>query len=110
MSESSQASQSSDGDVEAALHEALSALLHPALRGAPDTTMLRDEVCQYVELARERGDRVERVIVTLKEEIRAAARVGHYVSRAEQTLTERVVRWCIEEYYTPPAATDHERS
>ena len=110
MRESDRVSQGSDGGAEPTLRESLSALLRLALRSTRKADTLRDAVSRYVASARERGDRVERVIVDLKREIHAAAGVGRYVTKEEQALTECVVRWCIEGYYGPPARRDHDRT
>ena len=79
--------------------ESLSRLLRPAVHGEVETERLRDAVHDYVNDARERGEPVERVIVDLKQEIRAAAGIGLYVSRETRAVMESVVRWCIEGYY-----------
>ena len=92
------------------MRESLSVLLRPALDGAVDTDTLRDAVCLYVAFARERGDRAERVMVDLKQQIRAAAGMSRDVTTPEQSLTERVIHWCIEGYYGPWNAADRDRT
>ena len=80
---------------------ALPALLRAALDGADDIRPLRDAVCRYVDTARERGDRVEHVIIDLKMEMRAAGAVDRYATSQERALAEGVIRWCIERFYGP---------
>jgi hypothetical protein len=80
--------------------EPLAAALRAAFRehGA-DIALLREAVCDHVDAARARGDPVERVIIDLKEEMRAAGVVDRYVRAEERALAESVIRWCIERYY-----------
>lgn len=47
----------------------------------------------------QRGEPVERVIIDLKQEMRAAGVVNLYVRPEERALAEAVIRWCIERYY-----------
>jgi hypothetical protein len=80
--------------------------LGAALRGNVSTEALRDAVCRYVDAARERGERVERVIISLKQEMRAAGVVDNYAAPKERALAEMVIRWCIERCYGRPARAD----
>ena len=43
--------------------------------------------------------RVERVIIDLKQELRAAGVVDRYARPEEHAVAESVIRWCIERYY-----------
>ena len=83
--------------------EVLAANLRTAMRA--EAASLRDAVCEYVDAARQRGEPVERVIIDLKQEMRAAGVVDRYVKPNERALAESVIRWCIERYYgTVPRA------
>ena len=48
---------------------------------------------------RARGEPVERVIIDLKQEMRAAGAIDRYARPEERALAESVIRWCIERYY-----------
>ena len=86
--------------------EALSANLRAALRLSTDTAIPRDVVDAYVDEARLRGEPVERVIIDLKQEMRAAGVIDPYAHPRERALAESVIRWCIERYYGPTARAD----
>jgi hypothetical protein len=73
--------------------------LREALRRGLADAGLREEVCAYVDAARQRGDPVERVIIDLKRELHAAGVIDRYADPHERALAESVVRWCIERYY-----------
>ena len=80
--------------------ETLAQNLRTALRASgAGAAALRDAVCEYVDAARQRGEPVERVIIDLKQEMRAAGVVDRYVKPNERALAESVIRWCIERYY-----------
>ena len=59
---------------------------------------LREAVFEFTRGARERGQRVERVIIELKELARRAAASGATYA-ALTALTQCVVGWAIQEYY-----------
>mgnify|MGYP007010099049 CR=1 FL=1 len=61
--------------------------------------VLREAVCDYVDAARQRGDPVERIIIDLKQELRAAGAIDRYAHPKERELAESVIRWCIQRYY-----------
>ena len=84
--------------------ETLAANLRTAMRA--EAASLRDAVCEYVDAARQRGEPVERVIIDLKQEMRAAGVVDRYVKPNERALAESVIRWCIERYYGTAARGD----
>ena len=63
-------------------------------------------MCSYVDKARGRGEPVERVIIDLKQEMRAAGVVDRYQRPDERPLAESVIRWCIERYYGSPPRGD----
>jgi hypothetical protein len=73
--------------------------LRGALRREPEAESLRDAVCEYVDAARQRGAPVERVIIDLKQEMRAAGAIDRYANPKERDLAEAVIRWCIQRYY-----------
>jgi len=80
--------------------EILAANLRTAMRASgAEAASLRDAVCEYVDAARQRGEPVERVIIDLKQEMRAAGVVDRYVKPNERALAESVIRWCVERYY-----------
>jgi hypothetical protein len=85
--------------------DSLATRLRAARRDATATGALREAVCGYVDAARARGERVEQVIISLKQEMRAAGVVDMYSDRAERTLAESVIRWCIERYYGSAGGT-----
>ena len=80
-----------------------------ASRYGADTAKLRAAVRQHVDAARGRGDRVERVIIDLKQEMHAAGLFDRHAAIGERSLAESVIRWCIERYYGP-ASTSNEGS
>jgi hypothetical protein len=77
----------------------LTANLRGALRREAGAETLRDTVCEYVDAARQRGDPVERVIIDLKQEMRAAGAIDRYAHPKERELAESVIRWCIQRYF-----------
>ncbi len=79
--------------------EPFAVALHAAFREPGNVAALRDAVCGYVDAARARGEPVERVIIDLKREMRAAGLVDRYVRPDERAVAESVIRWCIERYY-----------
>jgi hypothetical protein len=79
--------------------EPLTGALRAAFRDPGDVAALRDTVCSYVDAARARGEPVERVIIDLKQEMRAAGVVDCYVRPGERAVAESVIRWCIERFY-----------
>ena len=88
-----------DGDAAIASRASLPSRLRAALGAPGDVGTLRDVVCRYVDAARARGEPIERVIIDLKQELRAAGAIDRYASKEERALGEGVVRWCIERYY-----------
>lgn len=79
--------------------DSLSTRLQALLRGGVQSDALREAVNGYVDEARRRGEPVERVIIDLKQEMRAAGVVDVYVRPGERALAEPVIRWCIDRYY-----------
>ena len=79
--------------------EPFAVALHGAFREPDNVAALRDAVCGYVDGARARDEPVERVIIDLKQEMRAAGLVDRYVRPEERAVAESVIRWCIERYY-----------
>jgi hypothetical protein len=79
--------------------EPFAVALRAAFREHGDVAALRDTVCSYVDAARARGEPVERVIIDLKQEMRAAGVVDRYLRPGERAVAESVIRWCIERYY-----------
>ena len=73
--------------------------LRAAFREPGDVATLRDAVCTYVDAARARGEPVERVIIDVKQGMRAAGVVDRYARPEEHAVAESVIRWCIERYY-----------
>jgi len=62
------------------------------------TEELRGAVCAYVRDQREAGTRAELVVIAVKQIINLADL--HPIRTLERrALTERVVTWCISEYY-----------
>src|SRR5690242_3292421 len=86
-------------NVSHSLREPFSAALHAIVREYGDVAALRDAVCNYVDAARAGGEPVERVIIDLKQEMRAAGAIDRYARPEERALAESVIRWCIERYY-----------
>jgi hypothetical protein len=93
FSSSSGAQDGSERRLRLALTDALSGLPDGA---APDG--LRDAICGYVRERRDAGDQAEAVVIAVKRIINVAdLRPGRPIERRE--LTERVISWCIAEYY-----------
>jgi hypothetical protein len=73
-------------------------------RGA-ENGELRTATCEYVREMRERGVAPEAAVVAVKEILRRTL-VGQTPTqdsrRDAEALVERVVTWCIEEYYRGP--------
>jgi hypothetical protein len=78
------------------------ALVSAAERRDYSSAELHAEVCGYVRDLRESGLPPETVVIALKHAVRDST-LGLSPGRAERRhsseLLERVVRWCIEEYY-----------
>jgi hypothetical protein len=92
----------SDNSSARTSRDQLSTLLRAAFRGGLiDTEPLREAVCAYVDAARERGDRVERVIIDLKRMMELSGVWRRSASRKEEAIAEGVIRWCIDRYYRP---------
>jgi hypothetical protein len=84
-----------------------------AVRAARDaraaTPELRDVVCDHVRELKRRGYPPERVLIAVKGLLREAGvtKTGPLADRGsallgpETELVERVVAWCIEEYFPP---------
>jgi len=88
----------------------LAAALRFALAPGAEAAELRDTVCRYVDAAHARGEPVERVIVDVKEQLRALDAIERYARPNERALAESVIRWCIERYYGAPSQADYTRS
>jgi hypothetical protein len=86
-------------DLPEGLRRALVAAAATRDYSAPE---LHEEVCGYVRDLRDRGHPPETVVVAVKRAVRGAT-VGLSPYKVERRhaadLLERVVRWCIEEYY-----------
>ncbi len=73
------------------------------------TPELRDAVCDFVRELKERGYPPERVLAAVKALLAEAGikKIGPLADRGSATLgpeteiVERVVAWCIEEYFPP---------
>lgn len=74
-----------------------------------ETERLRGAACAYVRELREQGVTPEGAIVSVKDVLRRAV-MGHtptHDSRREaDSMLERVVTWCIDEYYRPASSPD----
>ena len=84
--------------------EALRGAFRAALnaRQPSDVDRLREAACEYVRALRERGESPESVVVAVKDVLRRASNgqtPTHDSRREADTLVERVVTWCISEYY-----------
>ena len=101
---------SSDGSVAgpaavpARLRQALAATTRvrgdlPAVLGQE----VHDAICEYVGQLRRQGLPPERALIAVKRALDDAGVSRRYGSPHE-AFTERVVRWCIEEYYREPEA------
>ena len=78
------------------------ALIAAAVTRDYTTPALHDEVCDYVRGLRDRGLPPETVVVAVKSAVREATLgLGPYQAERRHgvELLDRVVRWCIEEYY-----------
>ena len=98
MSEALSSPDTPPHDAEAdALRAAIVKAFHS--RGDRDTSDdLRDAVCEYVRGRRGAGTRAEEVVIAVKRIIDLAdLRPIRTVER--RALTERLVTWCIAEYY-----------
>ena len=94
----SQSSPDSPGDPLAdRLRRAIgNAFQAPAQRDVTDE--LREAVCAFVHAKRDEGARIEEVVIAVKAAVDLAElRPIRTLERRE--LTERVVTWCIAEYY-----------
>jgi hypothetical protein len=86
-----------------------------AAREAHEATReLREAVCAYVHDLKERGYPPERVLIDVKGLLAEAGirKTGPLTDRGSATLgpeteiVERVVEWCIEEYFPPLTKAD----
>jgi hypothetical protein len=76
------------------------------------TPELRDAVCDHVRELKRRGYPPERVLIAVKALLAEAGvrKTGPLADRGSETLgpeteiVERVVAWCIEEYFPPATA------
>jgi hypothetical protein len=86
------------------------AVVRAAREARTTTPELRDAVCDYVSELKERGYPPERVLVVVKALVaEAGIRKGRMPAVAasldpETEIIERVVAWCIEDYF--PASAD----
>jgi hypothetical protein len=76
--------------------------------GTADDKALEEAICEYTRVLRNAGAPPEKTLVSVKAAAQAAGieRVSYEV---QQTTVERIVRWCIREYYDvdrrqPPAS------
>jgi hypothetical protein len=86
--------------------EALRGAFRAALGGrqASDVEQLRVAACEYVRELRVRGVSPESAVVAVKDVLRralAGQTPTHDSRREADVLLERVVTWCIAEYYRP---------
>ena len=97
----SEALESSPDPPRDPLAERLRAAIAGAFQARGDsdiTEELRDAVCDYVRARRAAGVRAEEVVIAVKRIIDLAEfRPVRTLER--RALTERVVTWCISEYY-----------
>ena len=101
--------RSKDNDEEAGLQRAhdVPEGLRRALRAAGATRdygspTLHREVCDYVRDLRDRGLPPESVVIAVKSAVHGATGPSPRATergRRSAELLDRVVRWCIEEYY-----------
>ena len=81
----------------------LTHLLSPAREGREiDETALRAAVCTYVRLLKDANFPPERVLVSVKRLANAGGvpdSNDHRPGLQRDTLMERIVDWCIAEYY-----------
>lgn len=91
--------------------EALRRAFREALNGRQqsDFEVLRVAACEHVRELRARGDSPESVVVAVKDIMRRA--IGgqtptHDSRREAEALVERVVTWCISEYYRSDAGEE----
>jgi hypothetical protein len=59
---------------------------------------LRESVCRFVRVQRAAGTRAEEVVIAVKRII-DLAELRPFRTLERRALTERVVTWCISEYY-----------
>ena len=64
---------------------------------------VHEAVCEYVGQLKRHGLPPERALVAVKCALDDAG-VRHRYGSPHEVFTERVVRWCIEEYYKEPEA------
>lgn len=85
--------------------DALARLITDALQRAPTPVEpLQEEVCAFVRMQKGTGAPPERVLADLKAII---DRASPFVRTQDQAaLVERVVRWCIDEFYRPPLGAE----
>jgi hypothetical protein len=81
--------------------EQLRAAIVKAFHGRGDRDVsdeLRDAVCAFVRVERHAGTRAEEVVIAVKRII-DLAELRPFRTLERRALTERLVTWCITEYY-----------
>ena len=63
-----------------------------------EPTTLREAVCAFVAMLRDRGLPPERTLVAVKDVISSAYAPNDILDR-QRELASRVATWCVEEYY-----------
>jgi hypothetical protein len=66
-----------------------------------DVGVLREAVCDFARQRRTDGARAEEVVVQLKQIIETTAGARDTEIKTSRQLAQSIVRWCIEEYYSP---------
>ena len=97
----SEARTSSTGPPSEPLAEQLRVVIARAFHARSDrdvTDELRSAVCSYVRDQRATGTRAEEVVIAVKRIIDLAD-LRPIRTLERRALTERVVTWCISEYY-----------
>jgi hypothetical protein len=99
---SSSLSSSSGGPLFDPAAARLRASMTAAFAAAPDREAgledLRGAVCDYARQQRESGVRAEEVIIAVKHLIEASD-LRRALPREYRELSERIVTWCIGDYY-----------
>jgi hypothetical protein len=88
------------------------AVVRAAREARAATPELRETVCDYVRELKDRGYPPERVLIVVKAllaeaGIKKTGRLADWGSATlgrETEIVERVVAWCIEEYFPPATA------
>lgn len=87
------------------------AAIRAAREARAATPELRDAVCDHVQELKHRGYPPERVLIAVKDLLAEAGvrKTGPLADRGSPTLgptdiVERVVGWCIDEYFPPATA------